>query len=118
MVSSPVNAEGIRKKIFKENIFPSQLRLWSNSLEASQLFFLLLADRSSLCPLLNFSAVRLLLTIDEIMKWSVGRGPENIHSLSIIFSFVFSSVWTAGMVELGKDRRKKLTLSSTPSQVP
>lgn len=74
--------------------------------------------RSSLCPLLNFSAVRLLLTIDEIMKWSVGRGPENIHSLSIIFSFVFSSVWTAGMVELGKDRRKKLTLSSTPSQVP
>lgn len=43
--SPPVNAEGIRKKIFKETIFRSQLRLWSNSLVASQLFFLLLADR-------------------------------------------------------------------------
>ena len=45
MVPRPINAEGVRKKTFKENMFPPQLRLWSNDLEASQLFFLLLADR-------------------------------------------------------------------------
>lgn len=43
--SKTYNPEGVRKMTLKESIFPPQLRLWSDSLEASQLFFLLLAHR-------------------------------------------------------------------------